>query len=1362
MTRRFFVALTGLASRPGVRRAARIAGIAGATFVSLLAAALVTSFTVDLGPTLRHRAEVEGSKRVHRPMHIGGLSIRLLTGTFVVDDLVIEGLTPTDRPFLKAKRIAVSMPLTALLRREVLLESVEMTDWQMVVETFPNGRHNFPKLTPDGPPGKKRFTTTLKYVRAWRGEFTFEDHGTPWSTVARHLDITVTKPADYRGEASFSGGTVRIQNYLPMQADMRAAFKIDGGIVRFSRIDLNTDGAHSTVDGDVDLAHWPEQFYRVHSRVNFPRMREIFFAGDKFTLSGDGNFDGTFHLYKGGRELKGTFFSDSAGVNALRFTALRGSLLWLPDRFKVFDTEARFYGGTTTLAYAMAPLGGVRRGRAIFDASYEGVQVLQLTDALQIPGIRLAGVAAGANHLEWPLGRFADHAGGGQVSVEPIGGPTLQRLPLGETSRFSPDEQKGLEWGPFSPRPFLEPEPVGGEVTYTFTPDWIEVAPSRVATPTTLVEMEGRTAYGDQSRIPFHVTSADWQESDRLLAGAMTAFGAPTGAVPIGGRGEFDGAMTGAFRSPRIEGRFRGEEVRAWNVNWGSIVADIAFENGYLDVTRGVVTRNGSELTADGRFAMGYPRRDGGEEINARIKLTRRPVADLRHAFALDDYRLDGLLSGEFHLYGKYEAPFGFGRMTIENGIAYGESFETGEASLRFEGPGVRMDAINLHKSGGVMTGAAYVGWNGTYSFQADAQRIPVETIKAAAYPRAPLSGLLQLTASGSGTFDSPRYEVRGRISDLFIADEGVGDLTARLSVRDEVLTVELEAASPRLAISGAGRISLNPEADAEVTFRFTDTSLDPYVRTFVPKLSPFTTAVASGTIRVVGELSNVDHLLVDGSVEELRLGLFDYPIRNDGPVRLALDQHVVRIDHMRLVGEGTELDVLGSIELHDQRINVRTTGSANLGILQGFFRDLRSSGQAELVAEVAGALDAPLFSGSATITSGRIRHFSLPHSLEAISGRITFDARAIRLDELKARLGGGEVQFGGRIGLKGYAPGDLNVTAVGQDMHLRYPEGVRSVVDADLALRGTLDAAILAGTIDVKSAIWTKRIDTSGNLFELVGSGTPGSGSAAATTLPVRFDLRVIAPATLRIENNAARIVLSADLALRGTYDRPTLFGRAEVDRGEVLFEGKRYFVNRGTIDFSNPARIDPFFDIEAETRVRVPGQTYRVIMQTAGTRERLDFQLTSDPPLPQIDILSLLFGDVRSLGDVELNALRTQDLAEQQLLQSRAARLLASPISSEIGRVVEQTFGVDTFQITPSLIDPYQQSSRLSPAARLTIGKRVSDRVYITFSRSLASSTRDQIILLEYDQTDRLSWILTQNEDYTYSLDVRVRHSF
>ena len=102
----------------------------------------------------------------------------------------------------------------------------------------------------------------------------------------------------------------------------------------------------------------------------------------------------------------------------------------------------------------------------------------------------------------------------------------------------------------------------------------------------------------------------------------------------------------------------------------------------------------------------------------------------------------------------------------------------------------------------------------------------------------------------------------------------------------------------------------------------------------------------------------------------------------------------------------------------------------------------MRGSGRAELTAAVDGPLRQPVFSGSATIAEGRIRHFSLPNALDAINGTVAFDERGVRLDDVTATMGGGRVQFGGRIGFDGYQPGDLNVTVRGEDMQLRLLEG--------------------------------------------------------------------------------------------------------------------------------------------------------------------------------------------------------------------------------------------------------------------------------------------------------------------------------
>ena len=115
--------------------------------------------------------------------------------------------------------------------------------------------------------------------------------------------------------------------------------------------------------------------------------------------------------------------------------------------------------------------------------------------------------------------------------------------------------------------------------------------------------------------------------------------------------------------------------------------------------------------------------------------------------------------------------------------------------------------------------------------------------------------------------------------------------------------------------------------------------------------------------------------------------------------------------------------------------------------------------------------------------------------------------------------------------------PSDLSVILRGEGMHLRYPEGVRSTVDANLALRGSVQAPTLAGVVTVRSATWNRRIDPTGGLFELRGSRNVAVANASTPPpqVPLRFDIEVVVPATLRVENNLARLVASAIADLYG-----------------------------------------------------------------------------------------------------------------------------------------------------------------------------------------------------------------------------------
>ena len=353
-------------SRRYVRRS-----VAGAAVV--VAVALVGLVTIDLGPAVRARAERALGAYLEREVSIGRIGIWLLGGRFSVEDLTIGGLNPGDRPFLTAGEITLSVVWSALLHGEFLADTVHMRDWRMLAESFPDGRQSFPAFVrqTDGeaaaeageesiavvadplPPDPaeadaeagRRFVTTLQYLSASEGEFRFEDHGSNWSVDLPDMDLTITKVLDYRGHAASAGGVLRIGDFVPMWLDLDTDFLIDGSDVELTRIGLLTDGATTRLEGNVDLSSFPEMSYTLESDIDLARMREIFFADDDFTAAGFSRFRGTFHKFEGGHDLRGSFTSDEAGIDQLRFPNMAGDLRWRHDLFEVRNAEASPYGG---------------------------------------------------------------------------------------------------------------------------------------------------------------------------------------------------------------------------------------------------------------------------------------------------------------------------------------------------------------------------------------------------------------------------------------------------------------------------------------------------------------------------------------------------------------------------------------------------------------------------------------------------------------------------------------------------------------------------------------------------------------------------------------------------------------------------------------------------------------------------------------------------------------------------------------------------------------------------------------------------------------------------------------------------------
>ena len=78
-----------------LRRYVRWAGAVVAGAVGVAAVALVT---IDLGPSVRARAEEYASRWLDREVRIGRIGAYIVPGRFLVEDLFIAGLEPGDLP----------------------------------------------------------------------------------------------------------------------------------------------------------------------------------------------------------------------------------------------------------------------------------------------------------------------------------------------------------------------------------------------------------------------------------------------------------------------------------------------------------------------------------------------------------------------------------------------------------------------------------------------------------------------------------------------------------------------------------------------------------------------------------------------------------------------------------------------------------------------------------------------------------------------------------------------------------------------------------------------------------------------------------------------------------------------------------------------------------------------------------------------------------------------------------------------------------------------------------------------------------------------------------------------------------------
>ena len=435
------------------------------------------TLTVDLGPRVRGRPSVRARNGSDRPIHIGRLSIRVFTrprrargrARSTDSSRAIGRSSPPSACRLArlVDRPAAPAGVHRHLGRDDRLADARREVERTAATTSPRFAANSDSRRRSAP-----FTTTLKSLRAWRGEFTYEDHGMPWSVDRPNIDINITNLPKYHGSWPRSrAARSQIQDYVPMWADMtrelhdrRRQHPARPHRSRHRRREVGADRRRRHPRAGRSMT------YQVKSRVHFPRMREIFFTNETWELSGDGDFTGMFPSVQG-RPRSGRHVHERVlGVNDYRFPSLYGSLHWTRQA----STSRRRRDGVRRRRHAsrsrLQPLGAGVRPTARFDATTRTWTSRPLTDFYELPGVRFAGLASGRNLLEWPLRPIRREARRGPChcrAARPGSDTMTASLPA---VRAADASHARHEWGPFAPMPLPSHVPIAGELTYRFDP----------------------------------------------------------------------------------------------------------------------------------------------------------------------------------------------------------------------------------------------------------------------------------------------------------------------------------------------------------------------------------------------------------------------------------------------------------------------------------------------------------------------------------------------------------------------------------------------------------------------------------------------------------------------------------------------------------------------------------------------------------------------------------------------------------------------------------------------------------------------------------------------------------------------------
>ncbi len=765
------------------------------------------------------------------------------------------------------------------------------------------------------------------------------------------------------------------------------------------------------------------------------------------------------------------------------------------------------------------------------------------------------------------------------------------------------------------------------DASYRGATSEVALAPSFLTLPHTRVNVSG--VLGETLQMT--AESTDLDDLRPLTAKKLIPLSLQQGSV------QFAGTVTGKLDSPQILGHVTGRNFVYSGERIESLSADITASEDRATVRGGSLTYKGLLAGLQGSLGLVKWKATDASQLSANATLQNASVTNLLLLAGRKDVPVTGVLNAAVQVAGTVGNPQATANLTIVNGSAYEEPFDRATGKVEYSNEGSQVGTFQF-RAGSKQADltvryqhAPNLLETGQLHFQVSTNRMAIAQFVNARKYQPGLSGTATVTANGDVSFTKGTPKITTLDSDanatgLVLNSRQLGDVKLTARTKGQTLTTQFTSNLAGADIRGEGNWQIAGDylGVAQVSFAKLDLgtarkllALSNASQSFVFLGSTEGKATVSGPLLKPEQLTaalEIPRLEIKPEpISGLNKELSDLTIRNTEPIRMSLIKSVVSVESARFTAANTDVSLVGTISLKEKNaFNLNMNGNVNLKLARTFSADLDSSGSLLVRVTLRGPLDKPQLGGTADLRGGNISIAGVPNGLSNATGRIAFNENRATIETLTAQTGGGTIKLDGFAAFGGPFT-SFRLGAVATGVRVRYPEGISSVSDANLAWTGTTERSLLSGDVTVHKVSYNPQSDL-GSVLSLTSGPTPTASSPTGVLGGTQFDVRVQTASDVSFQTGLLTgLQTEANLRLRGKAANPALLGRIVIYSGTLTFFGNKYVINEGTISFFNPVKIEPIFNVDLETQARGVDVTLTV----TGPLTKLGVTYRSDPPL-------------------------------------------------------------------------------------------------------------------------------------------------